>query len=414
MNQSKSPGNKLSRNIKTNYLFLGITYINLTQGLWMIWLTIRGYSLVELGILEGLFHLTSFLMEVPTGLVADLWGRKTSRTWGRVMFFLSLIILYYGPNLLVQALGFMLCAIGYNLESGAGEALLYDSLKELKREDEYKKIAGRNNVLFEGGSIVSFLVGGWCAHHLGYEWVFLPAFALSLLSLLSSRFFEEPSLGREERKRLRDMGWLKALGEQTRESVKVVREKPRIAFLILFAELIAMFITSLYFYLQTFWKGGGKDEFTIGLFLAGASLVSAGAGLKAEWLEKKLGPERVFRIFPLILIVCLWGIATTPWAPVFYYLTGFVDGMIYVAVQDYLNRLIPSERRATILSFQSMAFSLYMVIFFPLMGAVGDRWGLKTAFLGCAAIASVIYVVYRLSPASKMSGSFGEEVGTKD
>jgi MFS family permease len=390
----------LKRNLKQNYLFLGITYIHLTQGLWMIWLYLRGFSLVEVGLLEGIFHLTSFLMEVPTGLVADLWGRRISRIWGRVFFLISLFLLYWGTNFFIQALSFMICAIGYNLESGAGEALIYDSLKELGKEEKYKKTAGINNFIFETGAIISFLVGGYCAHNLGYEYVFFPAIILGLLSIMASCFFTEPSLAQHEQKRLKQMGRFKAMMEQTSESLKVVKEKPRIAFLILFTELIMMFITSLYFYLQTYWKSGGRNEFTIGLILAAGSASSAILGLKADKLERKLGPERVLLLFPALLIICLWGIALTPWAPVFYIITGFVEGMLYVAVQDYLNRLIPSERRATILSFQSMAFSLYMIVFFPLIGVVGEFWGLKTAFLGLALTGSLLYGIYLMTSSS--------------
>jgi MFS family permease len=385
----------LERNVKRNYLFLGLSYVNLTQGLWMIWLTLRGYSLWELGILEGLFHLTGFLMEIPTGLVADLRGRKASRFWGRVFFFFSLITLYYGKDFPVQALGFVLCALGYNLESGAGEALLYDSLKQTGSENRYKKIAGINNFLFEAGAIASFLAGGFCAHRLGYRWVFFPAFLLAFLSLLVVPFFEEPSLAREERDRLRSLGGFRALAEQTAASIRTVKKTPAIAFLILFTELIMMFITSLYFYLQTFWKGEGKNEFTIGLILAGASLLSALSGLRAEAMERKIGPDRILTLFPLLLVICLWGIGFTPWKPVFYGLTGIIEGMLYVAIQDYLNRMIPSERRATILSFQSMAFSLYMIAVFPLIGFIGSRYSLETAFKGVALAGSALYILYR-------------------
>ncbi|MBN2628641.1 MAG: MFS transporter [Spirochaetales bacterium] len=387
----------LLRNVKRNYLFLGLSYVNLTQGLWMIWLTLQGYSLWELGILEGLFHLTGFLMEIPTGLVADLRSRKSSRFWGRVFFFLSLIILYYGRNFPVQALGFVFCALGYNLESGAGEALLYDSLKETGSEKRYKKIAGINNFLFEAGAIVSFLAGGFCAHRLGYEWVFFPAFLLAFLSLLVVPFFEEPALTREERDRLRSLGGFRALAEQTGASIRTVRETPAIAFLILFTELIMMFITSLYFYLQTYWKGEGKNEFTIGLILAGASLLSALSGLRAEAMEKKIGPDRILTLFPLLLVICLWGIGFTPLKPVFYGLTGIIEGMLYVAIQDYLNRMIPSERRATILSFQSMAFSLYMIAVFPLIGFIGTRFSLEIAFKGVAVTGALLYIIYRIT-----------------
>jgi hypothetical protein len=64
------------RNISINYLFSFITTFDVIQGLWMIYLRIQGLSLWEIGIAEGFFHLTSFVMEAPTGMVADLRGAQ--------------------------------------------------------------------------------------------------------------------------------------------------------------------------------------------------------------------------------------------------------------------------------------------------------------------------------------------------
>ena len=385
---------RLQSNIRKNYIFLGLSYVDLTRGLWMIWLTLQGFSLTQLGIMEGIFHLTSFLMEVPTGIVADLFGRKTSRLLGRILFLGSLFILYYSRSMPVQCLGFVLTAIGYNLESGAGEALIYDSLKETGNEDGYKKIAGINNIIFEAGTVISLIVGGYCAHNLGYQWVFLPGISVCALAMFTAFLFEEPTITLEEQHRLRQMGWRRAMGEQTRESLRVIRDKPRIAFIILFTELMMMFITSLYFYLQTYWKGNGFNELQIGGFLAVSSTLSALAGIFAGWIENKLGVRGIILFFPLLLIISLWGLGLTNLSVFFFALTGFVDGVLYVAMQDYLNRMIPSERRATILSFQSMVFSLYMILFFPIIGLVGERRGLQTAFLLLAIIATILYGLY--------------------
>jgi hypothetical protein len=68
----------LSRNIGLDYSFTFLSNLNLLHALWMIYLSLKGFSLLELGLLEGIFHITSFLMEVPTGAVADLWGRRGS------------------------------------------------------------------------------------------------------------------------------------------------------------------------------------------------------------------------------------------------------------------------------------------------------------------------------------------------
>ena len=133
----KTAGHK--RNIGINYLFNVFMNLNFTSGLWMIFLAIRGFSLVELGLLEGIYHITGFLMEVPTGIIADIWGRKASRIIGRIIWSLSLALMYFSPGFALQALGFCICALGNTLESGAGDALVYDSLLPDGAEEQYVK-----------------------------------------------------------------------------------------------------------------------------------------------------------------------------------------------------------------------------------------------------------------------------------
>jgi len=385
---------KLKSNLIKNYFFLGFSTLDLTRGLWMIYLMTRGFSLIELGILEGVFHLTTFVMEIPTGMVADLLDRKLSRLLGRIFFLVSLGIMFWSRSFTLQLLGFIITAIGYNLESGAGEALLYDSMKEMGIENKYKKTAGYNNLIFEAGGILSFLIGGYFAVHRGYTWVFIPSMVICAVTILLAHSLQEPSLTEHEQNRLKKMGWLMALVVQTRESLRVVRERPKIAFLILFSELIFMFLTSLFFYLQAYWKSNGWNEFSIGMVLAARALMSAVSGLKGSSIEKKIGERGILLFAPLLLMVSLWGIALTTLAPYFFIITGLIDGLLYVAVQDYLNKMIPSERRATVLSFQSMTFSLYMIIFFPAIGFFGDLWGLKYSFIGLAAAASILFIIY--------------------
>ena len=387
---------KLTSNINKNYIFLGLTTLDLTRGLWMIYLFTRGFSLIELGILEGIFHLTTFVMEIPTGIIADLWGRRLSRLLGRIIFLISLGIMFWSYSFTLQLIGFIITAIGYNLESGAGEALLYDSMKELGIEKKYKKTAGYNNLIFEAGGILSFLIGGYFAVHMGYTWVFIPSMIICIVSIMLAYSLHEPSITKHEQTRLRKMGWIKAMIVQTKESLKVVKERPKIAFLILFSELIFMFLTSLFFYLQTYWKSDGWDEFQIGLVLAATAVLSAFSGLKGSNIEKKIGERGILLFAPLLLLISLWGIALTSFAAYFFIITGLIDGLLYVAVQDYINKMIPSERRATVLSFQSMTFSLYMIIFFPAIGFFGDKYGLEYSFIGLAIIGTVMYGFYML------------------
>jgi len=65
---------------------------------------------------------------------------------------------------------------------------------------------------------------------------------------------------------------------------------------------------------------------------------------------------------------------------------------------NYINKLIKSEQRATLLSLQSMAFSFFMIVIFPIVGKIGDSYTLQTSFVFIAltstvALSSIIYVI---------------------
>jgi len=400
-----SPKTPVLRNIPISYFFAFWGNLSFTHGVWMIFLYSRGYSLTQLGILEGFFHVTTFLMEVPTGAVADLWGRKVSRIAGRLFFFTSLLLMYFGQGLFVQILGFAVCAIGYNLESGAGEALIYDSLKQLAQEDRFMRIKGRLELILQTAFVISFLGGGYLAVR-DYGLLFLLSGIVVLLSVVSALFFIEPAIDKTQspgdQEDTRDSRSDSSLGvrifhsvvRQTRDAFTVLLKTPSLFALIVFVELIFTFVTILFFFLQTHWKAAGFSEWDIGLVFAFQCGLSGITGLFASRVEKRLGPRGILLVMPLLLILVLWGVALTPWSRLFFIATGLLEGVIIIAVSDYINRKIPSETRATVLSFQSMIFSAFMILLFPLVGLAGDRFSLGTAFTMLALTGTAVYLVY--------------------
>ncbi len=383
----------------------------------MIYLASRGFSLLQLGVLESVFHITSFIMEVPTGAVADLWGRKASRIAGRVFFLASLFFMFYARQFSFQLAGFAACALGYNLESGAGDALIYDSLLLDGRKDSYLSAAGTKELIYQLAMIVSLTAGGYLAVR-SYPLVFAISMALAALSALTALLFIEPDEGQKQeggvhpRAAVR-LRVLASIRSQLSDSIRIVRGRPKIAFLIMFSELLLTFITSLFFYLQNYWKLSGRDEFYVGSALAASSLVCGIAGYKTAAVQRRIGERGVLTLMPPLLLICLWGIALTPYKAFFYALTGVVEGVLITAVSDYINRLIPSRSRATILSFQSMTFSLFMIILFPVIGWTGERFSLDTAFLAIASAAAVLYIIYALLFRRLYAGgiSEGQEAG---
>lgn len=182
--------------------------------------------------------------------------------------------------------------------------------------------------------------------------------------------------------------------DQAAESVMVIRKNPRIAFLIIFSELIFTFMVSLFFYLQNYLKDSGRTEFYIGFIYAVSALAAGITGFKAADIDKKIGEKGILLIMPAALLLCLWGTALTDFKELFFILTGVIEGIMIVAISGYINILIPSSSRATVLSFRSMAFSFFMIIFFPVIGWIGDAFSLNSSFVFMACFATFISIFY--------------------
>lgn len=395
---TKSIENKLRSNVKKNYIYSFLSNFSLTHGVWMLYLAYRGLSLFEIGIMESIFHLTSFSMEVPTGMIADLYGRKTSRVLGRILAVISTIIMIFAGNVYFFALSFVFSALSYNLESGAGDALIYDSLKAIGEEKDYMKITGRREIAYQVASSISLIVGGYLAT-IDYKYVYWASLIVGTITILQSLTFTEPDYGKVEH----ESTPLKTFIKQLKTSVKVLLKDKKIGLLIVVLEVFSLFYTTEFFYIQNHMKILGSSELKIGITLAAGSLGGAFMATMIHKFDEKYSPDQLLRTFPVLAIIGFWMMTVPSITPFAFVYLSMVEGSMFVSIGDYINRLIPSEQRATIISFQSMLFSILMISLFPVVGWVGDLHGLDTAFVGIACLATVVLsiLLYILSSNKK-------------
>ena len=391
MNNKTISSNKdfLRANIFKNYIYVFLSNFNLTGGIWMLYLASKGLNLLEIGIMESIYHITSFTMEIPTGIVADLYGRKSSRILGRLANIISIILMLISNEIYVFALSFIFTAIGNNLESGAGEALLYDSLKELKEQDTYMKIAGKNEIFYQVASSLALILGGFLGT-INYMYVYIVALVFSILTLLQSLTFTEPTIGKINASASRFNIFI----NQFNTSITIIKNDFRITFFILSIEIFSTFVTTEFFYIQNYFKSLGRSEFEIGILLSISAFTAAILATTAHKLENKYGFTGILTILPILAIISFWGITNSSLIEIAFISIISIDSILVVVISDYINRLIPSEQRATILSFQSMSFSFFMILLFPLIGRIGDIFGLNYAFNIIALISSFVLLIF--------------------
>jgi MFS family permease len=366
---------RIERNIPKNYLYIFLWGTSLSEAIWMLYLAWRGLSLIQIGLVESIFHVTSLLMEVPTGIIADRFGRKTSRVLGRCVAMVGTLLMISSRSFWGFALAFVFIALSYNLESGAGDALVYDSLLQAGNQERYTKVKGRQEVSWQSAQILSLVASGIVATF-DYTLAYFLSLGVQATSLVVALTFEEPRVGAVEPRECKP-----GLVRHIVGSFKALRDNRGILVYILFIEGFSLFCTTLHFYFQSFLKSRGFIEWQIGLVLAGASLAGMLGAANTSRLERRFGKRWLVSLSPFVALVAFGLIAFTPLEIPGMLLRAGIEGILFVSFSDSINRLIPSEHRATLLSFEAMTFSLMMIVLFPVIGAVADRAGFKTAFI---------------------------------
>lgn len=171
------------KNITLDYMSTFITNLNMQSSIWVLYLAYCGLNLAQIGLVEGIYHATSIIFEIPSGAVADLLGRKKSMVLSRICIALSCMIMLFAQNFWHFALGFMVQALGNNLNSGSEEALVYDSMKAAGQEARYMSVCGRLNVIIEESQGIATVAGGILAEF-SYFWCYSACLVIAALALL--------------------------------------------------------------------------------------------------------------------------------------------------------------------------------------------------------------------------------------
>jgi len=124
-------------------------------------------TLFQVQLLQSWFSVWVFALEIPTGAVADKIGRKHSITLGSLIIGIATIVYGSIPSFSIFLLAEFLFALGYAFNSGADQALLYDTLKSQGREEESKKVLGRADSLMLVGMMIAAPIGSYLASRFG-------------------------------------------------------------------------------------------------------------------------------------------------------------------------------------------------------------------------------------------------------
>lgn len=373
--------------IYTSDFFSGL---RITDAVWVALLAARGFSLWEIGLAESVFHIVSLLCEVPSGMAADLLGRKKTLLSGGVLTVTCNLLMAFAPNLFTICLAMGLNALAMTMFSGTFTALVYDSLKTEGREDEYIQVSANSSQI----SMLANAIGSLASllkRFLGFAGFYLLSAAFEGVSTAALALMEEPIVTKAQASREKHA--LRALPEQfrqlVRDSLHVLHTCPMAVKLIASSALISVpsYLTKMFLQQRLVELGWPTELLFLPLLLGGLACV---AGTE---IGRRVRCRSMRRLYTACALLCGMGTLLVGTAPAWGGILGMmlVQGVLEVYLlheSQKLNDAIPSDQRATLISVDGMAYSLLMIPASPLVGAVGDAFGQAGA--GLALLGGVI------------------------
>lgn len=381
---------KIKRNIKLDYISTFITNLNMQSSIWVLYLAYCGMNLMQIGLLEGIYHATSIVCEIPSGALADLVGRKKSMILGRICVTISCIIMLFNRNFWWFAFSFLLQALGNNFNSGSEEALVYDSMICLGEEEDYIKINGRINTVIEVSQAIATVVGGVMAEY-SYFVCYAACTVISLLAFVPVVLMKEPPILKdsEEKERL-TAGRLVAKHFKT--SFEILASDLRILKIVTYFSVVFAAHTLLFFYSQQYYYDMGYNKIQISIIMLFAGLASCFGAISSEKLYRRFEKKvSAFSAAVIALTLVFYSVGKPVLSIGMFIAANFFNSVLYPIESESLNSIIPSEQRATLISVNSMFFSIVMIVTFPIAGALADAWSLALV-LGVLGVLLLFFV----------------------
>lgn len=346
------------------YMSNFVSNISIAGAAWVLLLVSDGYSLVQVGFAETVFHIVSLMAEIPSGMFADVMGRKKSLIVSCIMGMLSAAVRGFLPGFPCVLISIGFSALSYNFASGSDSALAYDSLLEERQESKYDKYISTQTAIYRISNGIATLFAGVAVimGNRNAQMLSLGISAVNMVCLLCLR---------ENKVILRKSGdtLVKRVKDVFSGSFGFLKGNKKVAGLIFRNALVGGIDVLLLFFLQAKLPMTGIPDWSLGPLL----FIMSMGGIAGAFAAGKVKKITLGKLFIFCLSLALTGLVSE-FTGIWYlmtiggFLTAFADDLIQIRSDIALNQMVPPEQRATLISVNSFCFSVLMIVMSPLAG----------------------------------------------
>lgn len=376
--QTMQARSRFHSNIATFFLYRFLYEFQLFVPIWVIFLQKeRGLSLTQVTFVDLAFWLTVAIAEVPTGVVADTWGRKQSMGLAVALLAFSIGLFALAPTFPLFILANILWAIAFTCDSGAALAFFYDSLRAAGRAEEFVALRSRLHIVEHLAFGLSSALGGLLAtRSLALPFLAYVGLLLPTLALVWS--FAEPP--REPPGDGQTPTYLATV----HSAWQLIRTQPGFRYALLYSGLlpVAGFMVTIVF-IQPHARALGMPIASMGLLIIAWRLLRIAGAAMAPRLLARYGERVLLHTAPGLIVLgtlCL-GWLNSLWGIALFGIAGVASACATPVIEQVILRQTPGSIRATILSVDSLVFRAIVAVTEPGLGLLGDTYGLAVTFL---------------------------------
>ncbi len=380
-----------SRRVRRIYLslvLLNTLAVTFIWGINSLLLFEAGLSNTEALAANACFTLGYAAFEIPTGSIADTWGRRASYLLGGCTLTVTTLLYWLAWRLHAGVWAWaavsVVLAIGFACFSGATEAWLVDALHFLRYDGRLEQVFARGQIVTGIGTLAGSLGGAYVAQLTDVGVPFLiRAALLATLTVVAWRVLHD--VGFTPR---RAAGPLRDVRRVLTESVRHGWGRPAVRWVMLGAVLSAGVGYYVAFTMKPYLlelAGDPRAYGLLGIAAAVSALAQTAGGLLALAVQRRFRWRTSVIITGVLVNGALlvgFGLAgAVPFAIALLGCYSLVSAAVLPSRQAYLNGLLPSGQRATVLSFDSLVASSGGVVMQPGLGRVADLWGYQPSFV---------------------------------
>ena len=357
----------------------------------VVFLNDLGMSFSQIGILVAITPLFALVFEVPTGAVADLWGRKFSVLVGYSIEAVAVFSLFFVNSFYSALLGFALLGFGSTLSSGSKEAWVIDLVKDKKLSRSFFHKSQSINAF---ALIISGFIGVIAVKSFGLASIWMFMFVSFILSISILLFSKENYVKRK----IRIRNSLKEMFVQAKTSI-VFGYKHHVLYYYFIASFI--FAAALSFGMSITWTATLLElnfpKYAFGYLWSAIGFIAMITPVFSHKLLKE-GKEKRFIMIGLLLSAVATILILFPktWIMVLFYLLiiDFFLDLISPAYRIYFHNFTPSKLRATLGSVDAMIVSLATIISLPVVGYLIDVIGPRYTLAIYAPLILIVVFLY--------------------